>query len=108
MSSETRIDDQVLPASRQPMPGPPVPERPPERTPDEIEQELRETAQRLSSRVDQLVDRISPRQLVRRGAANLRANVVTADGRPRMELVGAAVGALVGVAFLVWRSRRNS
>jgi Protein of unknown function (DUF3618) len=102
------VSDQVLPASRQPMPGPPVPERPRQRTPDEIEQELHETAQRLSTRVDELVYRMSPRQLAGRGVSNLRAKLVGRDGRPRMEFVGAAVGALVGVAFLVWRSRRNS
>jgi Protein of unknown function (DUF3618) len=108
VSQETRIDDQVLPASRQPMPGPPVPQRPPQRTPDEIEQELLETAQRLSSRVDELVYQTRPRQLVRRGVSNLRAKLVTTDGRPRTEVLGAAVGALVGLAFLVWRSRRSS
>jgi hypothetical protein len=108
VSRETRIDDQVLPASRQPIPGPPVPERPPQRTPDEIEQELLETAQRLSSRVDELIYQIKPRQLVRRGFSNLQAKLVNADGRPRMEVLGAAVGAVVGLAFLVWRSRRNA
>jgi Protein of unknown function (DUF3618) len=107
VSSEISTDDQVLPASRQPMPGAPVPERPQQRTPDVIEQELYETAQRLSSRVDELAYQVKPRQLVRRGVSRVRAKLVTPDGRPRTEVVGAAVGALVGLAFLVWRSRRN-
>jgi hypothetical protein len=107
MSSEISIDDQVLPASRQPMPGPPQPARPPQRTPDEIERELADTTQRLAARVDELVYQVQPRQLVRRAVAGLRAKVVTPDGRPKAEAVGAAVGALVGLAFLVLRSRRN-
>jgi len=39
--------------------------------------------------------------------AELRAKVVEPDGRPRKEIVGAAIGALVGLAVLVWRSRRR-
>jgi hypothetical protein len=101
------VDDQVLPASRQPMPGPPPPDQLPQKTPEEIEQELLDTARRLRSRVDELVYRVSPRQLTRRGVSTLRAKIVAADGRPKPEVVGAAVGALVGLAFLVWRSRRR-
>jgi Protein of unknown function (DUF3618) len=101
------VQDNVLPASRQPMPGPAKPEQPQQRTPAEIEQELDETTQRLVSRVDELVYRMQPRQLVRRGMAELKAKVVEPDGRPRKEIVGAAIGALVGLAVLVWRSRRR-
>lgn len=100
------VQDNVLPASRQPMPGPAKPEQP-QRTPAEIEKELDETTQRLVSRVDELVYRMQPRQLVRRGMAELKAKVVEPDGRPRKEIVGAAIGALVGLAVLVWRSRRR-
>ena len=101
------------------MPGPAKPERPQQRTPAEIEQELDETTQRLVSRVDELVHRMQPRQVVRRGMAELKAKVVDLDtrpqetgivepdGRPRKEIVGAAIGALVGLAVLVWRSRRR-
>jgi hypothetical protein len=101
------VDDQVLPASRQPMPAPPQPERSRQRKPEEIEQELLETTQRLSSRIDQLVYRVSPRQLVRRGVSGVQERLVTPDGRPRTEVVGAAVGALVGIAVLIWWSRRH-
>lgn len=100
------VPEQVLPASRQPMPGPPVPERPAQRTPDEIEQELAETTQRLAARVDELTYRLKPRQMVRRGVTRLQA-AIAPDGRPKAEIVGAAIGALVGVAVLVWRSRRH-
>lgn len=101
------VQDNVLPASRQPMPGPAKPERPRQRTPDEIEQELAETTQRLASRVDELIYRVHPRRLARRGVADLKAKLVEPDGRPKNEIVGAAIGALVGVAVLVWRSRRQ-
>jgi hypothetical protein len=108
INPETKIDDQALPASRQPMPGPPAPEPPvPQRTPEQIEQELVDTAHRLASRVDELVYRVSPRQVLRRGMSGVRAKIVGPDGRPRTELVGAAVGALAGLAVLVWRSRRR-
>ena len=110
MSPETSpgisIDDQVLPASRQPMPGPPQPERPRQRTPEEIEQDLVDTAQRLASRVDELVGRVNPKNLARRGVAGL-AEKVAPDGRPKAEVIGAAVGALAGIAVLIWRSRRR-
>ncbi len=102
------VQDNVLPASRQPVPGPAKAEPPRQRTPDEIEQEMAETTQRLVSRVDELVYRVHPRQLVRRGVADLKAKLVEPDGRPRNELVGAAIGALVGLAVLAWRSRRQS
>jgi hypothetical protein len=88
------------------MPDPPQPEQPRQRTQDEIEQELVDTAQRLASRVDELVGRLSPKNVVRRQIAGLREKVAP-DGRPRAEVVGAAVGALVGIAVLVWRSRRH-
>jgi hypothetical protein len=101
------VQDNVLPASRQPMPGPAKVEKPRQRTPDEIEQELAETTQRLVSRVDELVYRVHPRRLVRSGVADLKAKIVEPDGGLRKELVGAAIGALVGVAVLVWRSRRR-
>jgi hypothetical protein len=100
------VQDNVLPASRQPMPGLPQPERSTPRTPDEIERELAEATQRLAARVDELVHRVSPRQLARRGVADLKAKVVGPDGRPKAEIVGAAIGALAGIAVLVWRSRR--
>jgi Protein of unknown function (DUF3618) len=89
------------------MPSPKVPEPPKQRTPDEIEQELADTTQRLASRVDELVYRIHPRRLVRSGVAEVRAKFVREDGSPKPETLGAALGALVGIAVLVWRSRRN-
>ena len=114
----------VLPSSRQPVPGSEQYERPapaprettgqgddeartPRRTADEIEAEINATTDRLAASIDELVDRLSPAQVARRGLAGARNAVTDGNGRPRAELVGAVVGALVGVAFLAWRSRRG-
>ena len=109
----------VLPMSRQPVPGsekferpPPAPrehgdkgdERAERRTAAEIEADMNAMAQRLSARVDELVRRLSPAQIAKRGAKGM---VITADGRPKAEVIGALAGALVGAAFLLWRSRRR-
>lgn len=115
----------VLPTSRRPVPGSEKFERPPpaprdqgnhreqgdkgdepvkRRTAAEIEADMNATAQRLSATVDELVCRLSPAQIAKRGAKGM---VITADGRPRAEVIGALAGALVGAVFLLWRSRRR-
>jgi hypothetical protein len=50
---------------------------------------------------------VHPKQVARRGAATVREKLTTPKGRPRAEVVGAAIGALVGVTVLVWRARRR-
>ena len=98
----------VLPATRRPMPAPePPPEPRSSKRPAEIEQELQETTDRLAWKVDELVQRVHPKQVARRGAATVREKLTTPKGRPRAEVVGAAIGALVGVTVLVWRARRR-
>lgn len=111
----------VLPSSRQPVPGSeqytrPTPaqrdgagdddDRSKRRTAAEIEAEIDATTERLSATVDELVDRLSPARIANRGVAKAKGLVTGPDGSPRAEIVGAVVGALVGAAFLVWRSRR--
>jgi len=111
----------VLPASRRPMPGPSTPdlsaEAPtgsspettpsPQRTAAEIERELEETTDRLAARLDALVDRVSPAAIMGRGRASVRRAVMTPNGRPRAEFIGALIGGLIGVAVLVWRARQR-
>ncbi|HEX6326852.1 MAG TPA: DUF3618 domain-containing protein [Jiangellaceae bacterium] len=118
----------VLPTSRRPVPGSERFERPApvpreqgnrreqgdkgdedakRRTAAEIEADMNTTAQRLSATVDELVFRLSPAQIAKRGANGAKGLVITADGRPRPEVIGALAGALVGAAFLLWRSRRR-
>jgi hypothetical protein len=118
----------VLPTSRQPVPGSekferpaPAPheqgdsreqgdngdERAERRTAAEIEADINATAQRLSANVDELAFRLSPAQIAKRGVNGAKGLVITPDGRPRAEVIGALAGALVGAAFLLWRSRRS-
>jgi hypothetical protein len=97
--------DPVLPATRQPMP---APELRPARTPAEIEQELQETTDRLASRVDELVQRVHPKRVARRGVASVKEKLTTPQGRPRAEVVGAAIGGLIGLGVLAWRARRRN
>ncbi len=106
--------DKVLPSSRLPMRGSkeysaPEPDRgkDKQRSAAEIEQELDAVAQRLAANVDALVDRVHPKRIVGRGAGRARRLVMTSDGRPRAEIVGAVVGALLGVAVLTWWSRAH-
>lgn len=121
----------VLPSSRQPVPGSERFERPApaprgqdgkpgrgdpgdeagdrteRRTAAQIEADINATAQRLSATVDELVFRLSPAQIAKRTMNRATGVVVTPDGRPRAEVIGALAGALVGAAFLLWRSRRR-
>lgn len=120
MTSINRADP-VLPSSRRPVPGSEEyrqraaaeverrngASRDGSRSPADIEADLNATTERLAANIDQLVERLSPGRLAARGLGRARDLVVTPDGRPRPEVVGAAVGALVGVAVLVWRSRRG-
>jgi Protein of unknown function (DUF3618) len=73
----------------------------------DIEAGLDATTERLAASIDELVNRLSPDRLAARSVSRVRTLVVTPSGRPRAEVVGAAVGALIGVAVLVWRSRRR-
>jgi hypothetical protein len=105
--------DQVLPASRQPIQGPqalPQPGtqvRPGPRSVDEIEADIDQARQRLAGTLDTLVDRVSPRSVAARGVERLKARLLTENGTPRPEVIGAAVGVAVVVGVLVWRSRRS-
>lgn len=78
-----------------------------QRSVDEIEYELNERTQRLADNVDQLVARLSPGRMAREGADSVKRRLTTASGAPRLEVVGAVAGALVGVAVLVWWTRRR-
>lgn len=73
----------------------------------EIEAELDAVTERLAANVDALVNRLHPRRLAGRGIGRVSRLVVTADGRPRPEIVGAVVGSLLGIAVLTWWSRAH-
>ena len=73
----------------------------------QIERDIAARTDRLSANIDELVSRTAPARLARDGVAGLKARVVTAQGRPRPEVIGALAGAALAVGFLLWRARRN-
>lgn len=69
---------------------------------DSIEHEIEETRDRLASTIDQLVYRTSPKTIVRREIASVKATFVDPEGNPRTENILKVVGGVAGfVAVLV-------
>ena len=72
------------------------------RAPASIEDEMDATRRRLASTIDQLVYRASPKTIVRREVASVRALFVDAQGQPRTDNILKVAGGVVGfVAFVV-------
>ncbi len=78
-----------------------------ERT-DAIEQDIEETRERLAETIDQLVVRTSPKNIVRREVATVRATFVDEHGNPRTENILKAVGAVAGFVAVLVLIRRVS
>ncbi|MGB3184347.1 MAG: DUF3618 domain-containing protein [Ornithinimicrobium sp.] len=80
------------------------------RSEKEIEADLSATRDRLARTVDQLTFRASPAEVKRRQVEKLKAKTnevaYDADGKPRMDLLAAALGAVSGVALLLGTARR--
>ena len=76
-----------------------------ERT-DSLEREIEETRERLAATIDQLVDRTSPKNIVRREIASVKAKFVDADGNPRTENILKVVGGVAGFVTLLVVIRR--
>jgi hypothetical protein len=73
-----------------------------QRGPDSIENELEATRERLAGTIDQLVYRASPKTIVKREIASVKAYFVDADGNPRTDNILKVAGGVVGfVAFVV-------
>ncbi|GAB4011456.1 DUF3618 domain-containing protein [Nocardioides ultimimeridianus] len=73
--------------------------------PSEIEREIEEARDRLANTIDQLVYRSSPKTVVGREVAAVKAHYVDAQGQPRTDNILKTVGGVVGViaAFVVIR-----
>ncbi|GAB3863172.1 hypothetical protein GCM10028801_30170 [Nocardioides maradonensis] len=73
--------------------------------PSDIEREIEEARDRLANTIDQLVYRSSPKTVVGREVAAVKAYYVAADGQPRTDNILKTVGGVVGViaAFVVIR-----
>lgn len=102
--------DRVLPSSRRPVEGSEESRREVNnkraRSVAAIEQELDETTQRLAANVDELVERLHPANLAKVGMASARSKLMEPSGAPRLEVVGAVVGAVV-VGVVLWRVTRR-
>lgn len=69
---------------------------------DSLESEIEATRERLADTIDQLAYRASPKTIVRREVASIKAVYVDVDGQPRTDNILKTVGAVAGfVAVLV-------
>ena len=73
---------------------------------DSLEQEMEETRERLADTIDQLVYRVSPKTVVRREMATVRAFFVDPHGNPRTDNILKLVGGVLGAAAVVLIMRR--
>jgi hypothetical protein len=69
---------------------------------DSLETEIEAARERLAGTIDQLAYRASPKTIVRREIASVKAHYVDADGNPRTDNILKTAGAVVGfVAVLI-------
>jgi hypothetical protein len=73
-----------------------------ERAPESIEDEMEVTRERLAGTIDELVYRASPKTILAREIATLRAHFVDAQGNPRTDNILKVAGGVVGfLGFVV-------
>ena len=74
--------------------------------PSDIEREIEESRERLAGTIDQLLYRSSPKTIISREIAQVKAHYVDAEtGQPRTDNIVKTAGAVVGViaVFVVIR-----
>ncbi len=72
----------------------------------EIREEIERTRADLADTVDALHAKVDVKARARGKAEELKHRATTPDGKPRPEVIAAAVGAVVLVAAVVWWRRR--
>jgi hypothetical protein len=77
-----------------------------QRAPESIENDIEATRERLAATIDQLAYRASPKTIVRREIASLKAHFVDGYGNPRTDNILKVAGAVVGFAVFVVVVRR--
>ncbi|WP_435745658.1 DUF3618 domain-containing protein [Nocardioides sp. SYSU DS0663] len=73
-----------------------------------LEREIEATRERLATTIDQLLYRSSPKTIVGREVAGIKAHFVDPAGNPRTDNILKAVGAVVGAVALVVVVRKVS
>lgn len=72
--------------------------------PDDLVDEIEEIRERLAGTVDALIDRTNPKNIARRGLANVKGRFVADDGSPKMNailpVVGGAVAVVAGIIVI--------
>jgi hypothetical protein len=73
-----------------------------ERSPESIEKDLEATREQLADTIDQLLYRASPKTIIKREIASIRAFFVDPQGNPRTDNILKVAGGVAGfVAFVV-------
>ncbi len=75
-------------------------------SPDDIEADIERQREELAATVTELQSRLDVKARVRHRAAVLRDRASTESGRPRAEVIGAAVAVAAVLGLLVWRRTR--
>ena len=65
-----------------------------------LEHDIEQTRERLAATIDQLVYRASPKTILRRQVADVKAYFVDASGAPRTDNIVKVAGGIVGVVAL--------
>ncbi|MCW2763128.1 MAG: hypothetical protein JWR85_3329 [Marmoricola sp.] len=66
-----------------------------------LENEIEQTRERLGATIDELVYRASPKTIVRREIASVRAYFVDPSGAPRQDNILKVAGGVVGAIALI-------
>jgi uncharacterized protein DUF3618 len=84
----------------------PSPQKPQDQAPSSIEQEMEVTRERLAGTIDQLVYRASPKTIIRREVATVKAFFVDPQGNPRTDNILKVAGGVAGFVVFVVVVRR--
>ena len=76
-------------------------------TPEDIEFEIEQKREQLAQTVDLLTQKLDVKAQASAKVYELKDRATTPAGKPRPELIGAAVGAVVVIGLLVWWRRRS-
>lgn len=72
--------------------------------PDELVDEIDQIRDRLADTVDALIDRTNPKNVARRGLADLKSRFVDETGSPKLEtilpLVGGTIAVIAGIVVV--------